>query len=194
MNASELRYASISDMLEEVGSPISLAELHGGLCGVFCAGGRDVGHDWLEDQIADCEGPADDIAALAGRLELLEARCWRALTGTSMEFEPLLPDDDEDLAPRVQALALWCHGFLGGLVVGGYELERGQRGESEELEEIVHDFAAISQAGADPEDLADPDRAEALFVELSEYVRVSAQIAFETLASRGADARGETLH
>lgn len=193
MNGIRYAYASISDLLEEAGSPLSLAELHGGLCGVFCAGGRISGRDWLDTQVDDCAAPAEDVGALAAQLEDLEDECWRTLSGTSMEFQPLLPDDQEALAPRVEALALWCHGFISGLVMGGYEPDDDRREAPEGLEEIVQDLAAISQAGTDAKELSNPESAEELLVELTEYVRVGVQIVFESLSRHGAES-GKTIH
>lgn len=188
-----LAYASISDLLTAAGTPVSLAELHGGLCGVFCAGGRASGQDWLEQQIGECAVSRENAQTLAERLEDLESESWQALAGASFEFEPLLPEDDGAIATRIEALASWCHGFLSGLVVGGYRLD-GEADSAPELEEIIHDFAAISQAGVDDDALANPEKAEAFLVELSEYVRVGVQIVFESLGAWEAAAEPRTLH
>ena len=32
-----------------------------------------------------------------------------------LKFEPLLPSDDAPLAEQVEALAVWCQGFLSGV-------------------------------------------------------------------------------
>jgi len=188
-----LAYASISDLLTAAGAPVSLAELHGGLCGVFCAGGRASGQHWLEHQFDDCAAAPDDVAALAEGLADLATESWRALAGASFEFEPLLPDDGGAIDARVEALAAWCHGFLSGLVAGGYRIE-GEAAPSPELEEIVHDFVAISQAGVDDDEVSSPETTEAFFVELSEYVRVSVQIVFESLGAWETADEPQTLH
>jgi uncharacterized protein YgfB (UPF0149 family) len=55
---------------------------------------------------------------------------------------------------------------------------------SAEVGEILGDFAEMSRAGIDDEDVADRDRADFALAELKEYVRVSVQIVFEQLADR----------
>jgi uncharacterized protein YgfB (UPF0149 family) len=55
---------------------------------------------------------------------------------------------------------------------------------SAEVAEILGDFAEMSRAGIDDEDVADRDRADFALAELKEYVRVSVQIVFEQLADR----------
>jgi uncharacterized protein YgfB (UPF0149 family) len=103
---------------------------------------------------------------------------WGHLSAGALEFELMMPDEDEALAMRVRELAMWCHGFLAGLGAEGLALE-GDR-VPEPLNEIVGDFLEISRADAG-EDTA-PAEAEFDFAELIEYVRVSVQIVFEELA------------
>ena len=105
---------------------------------------------------------------------------------------PLLPDDESALAQRAEALALWCHGFLAGLVVGGVDLAGDPSGLSAELNELVRDFAEISRAGAEAEEAGESgDRS---LTELIEYVRVGAQCIFEELVA-GSDGRDSpTIH
>ena len=55
---------------------------------------------------------------------------------------------------------------------------------SAEVAEILSDFAEMSRAGIDDEDVTDRDRADFALAELKEYVRVSVQIVFEQLADR----------
>jgi uncharacterized protein YgfB (UPF0149 family) len=176
-------YVDLAELLNRSGSPLPLAELHGGLCGVICASGREAGLRWLDELVDDCGGDANTLAELAGRLEALGNDTWDALSGLSMEFSPLLPDDDAAIEQRAEALGLWCHGFLAGLVIGGIDLTGGSAVLSEDLSELVHDFAAISQAGPDSQEFDDPDLGDNSLMELIEFVRVGAQFVFEELTA-----------
>lgn len=185
-------YVDLAELLNRSGSPLPLAELHGGLCGVICASGREAAQSWLEELIDDCGGDAGSLAELAGRLEALGDETWQALSGLSMEFSPLLPDDEAAIDQRAEALGLWCHGFLAGLVVGGIDLTGGSEPLSEDLSELVHDFAAISQAGPDSQEFDDPDLGDNSLTELVEFVRVGAQFVFEELIAELPEQR--TIH
>jgi uncharacterized protein len=174
-------YVDLAELLNRSGSPLPLAELHGGLCGVICASGREAARGWLEELLDDCGGDAATVAELAGRLEALGNETFNALSGLSMEFSPLLPDDDAAIDQRAEALGLWCHGFLAGLVIGGIDLTGGSAVLSQDLSELVHDFAAISQAGPDSQEFEDPELGDNSLMELIEFVRVGAQFVFEEL-------------
>jgi uncharacterized protein YgfB (UPF0149 family) len=83
----------------------------------------------------------------------------------------------------VQALALWCHGFLSG--IGAAAPAAKQRGAADassgEVREILADFSEISRAGLDDDDTADRNASDFALAELKEYTRMSAQIVFEEL-------------
>jgi hypothetical protein len=176
-------YVELAELLNRSGAPLPLAELHGGLCGVICASGREAARSWLDELLDDCGGDMETLSELAGRLEALGNDTWQALSGLAMEFAPLLPDDEAGIDQRAEALALWCHGFLAGLVIGGIDLTGSSAPLSQDLSELVHDFAAISQAGPDSQEFEDPDLGDNSLMELVEFVRVGAQFVFEELVA-----------
>jgi uncharacterized protein len=186
-------YGILSDLLDRSGSPVPLAELHGSLCGVFCASGRRAAQSWLDDLVTECSGDPTAVSQLGAELRELGDDTWQALNGSDLEFSPLLPDDRSRVELRVEALALWCHGFLAGLVVGG--LEFGSRGNlPTELDELVRDFAEISKAGASPEEIDDRNFSDSALVELEEYVRLGAQLVFEELTRSPGTETQRTIH
>lgn len=194
VNSEANDYSGLATLLSETGSPLTLSELHGGLCGVICAGGREGASSWLQDMLEDCRGDNAVMAELEVRLEDLGDETWQGLCSLSMDFEPLLPGEESEIEQRAEALGLWCHGFIAGLVIGGLDLSDRQADVSTELTELVTDFVQISRAGADADESADPESGEVSLFELVEYVRVGAQYIFEELAgeSQGDDQR--TIH
>jgi len=192
VSANTTDYGDLAELLNRTGSPLPLAELHGGLCGVICAGGHDAAASWLDGLIDDCAGDADALSQLADQLEVLGNETWQALSGLAMEFSPLLPDDETGIDQRAEALGLWCHGFLAGLVIGGVDLAGGLEDLSSEISELVQDFAEISKAGADPEEIDDPNLGDSSLTELVEFVRVGTQIVFEEIVPGRAVRR--TIH
>jgi uncharacterized protein YgfB (UPF0149 family) len=181
MAGIDVDYERLADLLDRSRAPLPLAELHGGLCGVICSSGREAASQWLDNLLDDCAGDPDTLSRLALELEGLRSETWEALTGLSMEFCPLLPDDHESIDQRAEALGLWCHGFLSGLVVGGIDLNTGTEILSAQLVEVVQDFAEISKAGAESEEIEDANLGDNSLFELVEFVRVGTQFAFEEL-------------
>lgn len=170
-----LDYDRLRDSLAEAGAVVALAELHGGICGALCAGGAPAAERWLEDCLAD-EDLAASTAELADELRAVVGASATMLADGELKFEPLLPDDDAPLEDQVQALALWCQGFLGGIGMTAPSIAR-----SEVLAEILRDFAEISRAGLSEDEAAGQDQTAFALAEIHEYVRVSAQIVFEEL-------------
>ena len=173
-----LDYDRLRDSLADAGAVVALAELHGGVCGALCAGGPPAAQRWLADCVED-QDLAASTADVGRDLQDLVEWSWNVLAGQDLVFEALLPDDDAPLEEQAQALALWCHGFLGGM---------GATAENAAIGEILRDFAEISRAGLSDEEAAGRDQPDFALAEIHEYVRVSAQIAFEELSYQRAAA------
>jgi uncharacterized protein len=185
-----LDYDRLRELLADSGAVVALAELHGGVCGALCAGGAAAAARWLKDCIED-EELASATAAIAGELDELIEVSENTLADSELQFELLLPGDDAPLEEQVQALALWCQGFLNG--VGTTAPSAAGSAESASLPEILRDFAQISRAGLSEDEAAGQGQADFALAEIHEYVRVSVQIVFEELAVRRAGG-GSDLH
>lgn len=112
--ALPIEYDTLRESLARAGAILALSELHGGICGALCASGPAAAETWLDEGLID-EPEAGPQTDLRGALHDLVTASWEYLSSTTLEFEPLLPDDDAPLGEQVEALAAWCHGFLGGL-------------------------------------------------------------------------------
>jgi len=172
MAQSELNYADIQRALTQSRSLADAAEAHGTLSGALCAAGGYHLDDWLGEILPDGR-PSPEAAAW---LRALFDSTSNALGASDMDFQPLLPADDDGLPARTEALGEWCRGFLYGLGTGP---AGNLDGLGEETGEILRDFTAITQVGVDPED-GDESNEEA-YAELVEFVRVGVQMIFERL-------------
>ncbi|HEX6259403.1 MAG TPA: UPF0149 family protein, partial [Woeseiaceae bacterium] len=105
---------------------------------------------------------------------------WRQLAERQSEFLPLLPADRRPAAERADALAHWCEGFIHGLVSGPHPEPLRTRLATEPLSDIIKDMLEITRATVEED--ADEESNEEAYVELVEYIRVAAQLAFEELA------------
>jgi uncharacterized protein len=182
-----LDYDRLRDSLADAGAVVALAELHGGVCGAVCAGGAHAARRWITECFADQELAAP--AAVVDELEELIGASEKSLADSDLRFEPLLPGDDAPLEEQVQALALWCQGFLSGVGTTAPAAAR-QSADTRSLAEILRDFGEISRAGLSEEEAAGQGHADFALAEIHEYVRVSVQIVFEELAAeRGAAGR-----
>jgi hypothetical protein len=195
VTASQPNYAELGAALDELELGVDAAEYHGGICGALCALGSGASNSWLRatrsSEIADPD--------LTNTLLNAEATAWKALAGPDFEFHPVLPEGEVSLSARVDALALWCQGFLSGLGLGGENVAtvlaapaspspkangQGRGG----ITEILADLAEISKARLGDEDMQDAAQAGFDLEALVEYVRVGVQLIFDELEGRRAAA------
>ncbi|WP_211830627.1 UPF0149 family protein [Kistimonas asteriae] len=162
----------LSNLFLELQSYQSPSELHGLLCGQYCAGQRPAHGAWLATAAEHMAVTQTlDAATKAVLLQLYDDTLGK-LQSEDYSFQPLLPDDDEALGQRTQALGQWCQGFLGGYGLSG----RSEGDLSEEVASILTDFASIAQVQFD--DLDDSEASEKDFLEVSEYLRMATLMLF----------------
>jgi uncharacterized protein len=173
MVISDIRFKDFEDVLATAGSLADAAEAHGSLCGALCSMSPYKMQDWVNEILPDGAALSDESAAMIERVFTATATSFGE---QGMEFEPLLPDDEQPLNGRANALALWCTGFLYGLGTGHISDLEALNGD---VGEIVRDFTEISRATGDDAD-ADESNEQA-YAELVEFIRVAAQVVFEEL-------------
>lgn len=182
----QVTFREIASVLQSAGSQVVAAEGHGCLCGALCTTSDYTAERWLEELVAT-EGEDHDVELPATTpLRMLFADTIRALRGDEMEFEPLLPDDDEPLEQRATALAQWCQGFLYGFGTGKPVRDEDLKGQ---IDEILRDLAHIARSTVDVGDAGEEE--EASYAELVEYLRVGVQLIHDELAKvRDSDEQG----
>jgi uncharacterized protein len=170
------QHAELAGALEDAGVSASAAEVHGIVSGVICAHGDATGQ-WQRLALGhDTAAPA--LVVLLGRLY---RRTDVQLREGELDFELLLPGDDAGMPVRVEALADWCRGFL-----LGFNMVRGAAAAlPDDATEVLEDFGHVAEAM--PESGDDDEDTDRAFAELTEYVRVGAQLLYEEVFP--ADAR-----
>ncbi len=164
MNTGILSYETIQDIVLRNDLGESAAEIHGILTGMLCFNGSIPPETWLEQGLNTHPGNLDTHDR--DGLDQLHTGTLGQLKELDFSFQLLLPDDDHSLEERARALGEWCGGFMLGI---GYTAREGDEWPGD-CGEILHDFSQICRiACTSPDDEAD-------FMELSEYVRICAQV------------------
>jgi uncharacterized protein YgfB (UPF0149 family) len=167
-------YTRVQELLARARSLADAAEAHGTLAGCLCGAPDYSFEDWLREILP--EGRADPEAVAT--LRELYTGTAQALLQPDMEFELLLPADEQPLPLRTAALAAWCQGFLYGLGAGAIADAGALPGDAGE---IVRDFTEITRAGVDASE--EQESNESAYAELVEFARVGVQLLFEELAA-----------
>lgn len=167
-NSEPLDFDELSELLQSLGALLGAAELHGLLVGQLATGKRLSRSEWLRDtnEHADLSQSPDEVAG--DRLYDFYRHTLAALQSGELDFQLLLPEDDNALDERVENLGTWSQGFLTGFGLAGSSLKI-----DEDLAEGLRDISAIAQIGAS-EDEAALDSSENDFFSICEYVRLLA--------------------
>lgn len=181
---SSISHADLDTELTMLHFGVTASDLHGALCGFLCGGAHADAHNWLGALAIE---PVESIAGKAHpMIDRLYAECRDQLDDVELSFEPLLPDVDETLAARAEALVEWCRGFLGGIGLAGADSSSSL---SDDGSEILKDFAAIA---ATHFEFKDAEEDETALYEVIEFIRVGVLLLHtELCAPPGA---GATMH
>lgn len=165
-------FDAIADlMISEGVLTLSPSELHGLMTGQLSAGARFDADTLIKVlcELMSIDQMVDEKAALI--FVSLYQITLAQLLDEDLGFQLLLPDDDQEISQRVDALSSWCSGFL-----AGFGMYLGEQSMSDALREGLQDFAEIAQVSTDPDELDDED--ESGLLELQEYVRMAALYIF----------------
>ncbi|MEL7310507.1 MAG: UPF0149 family protein [Pseudomonadota bacterium] len=179
MSTAENAYLAIERLLGGCGVDVSAAEADGRLLSLASMLGPQAVVVWVEQLISG----ADAVDANAvGQLKMLGVERIGVLEAGEGLPDLCLPDDEDDLRDRVQELALWAGGFLSGM--GEAAALRGEAARdlvgAEPISELLADLSEISKASVKDDALDESN--ESAYAELVEFLRVAAQLAYDTLS------------
>ena len=165
----EIDYTELSQLLREADSFLTLPEAHGLQMGMLCARGY-----WADDfncltkLIAEMDTDLDTVE-IQKQFAILEAKAITELTNTDTMCAPLLPGDDEDLSSRLEALVLWCRGFLSGLGLTGVKDENLSNDIAKEGLKDISNIASVDITSEET------NEDESNYVELVEYIKAAVE-------------------
>jgi len=170
--------SELDKALLKVDAMMGASESHGVLCGMLCAQGTADLSEWVDHALGEQEQGNVFLHETVHKMSELHQCAMAQINDDSGGFALLLPDDDDELSVRAEALATWCQGFVYGLAAGGIT------GESElpdDTRELLHDFIEISRVGYDGDEIEASEEDELAYIEVMEYVRTGVLLINEEL-------------
>ncbi|WP_196139842.1 UPF0149 family protein [Aliikangiella sp. G2MR2-5] len=189
----DLNYEKVEEILAEADLELTAAELQATLCGMISAGLKLSDEGW-QDSIAVLVREDGQVPENIQRL-INDLAHW---TEAEMQHHDLLaptllPDEDYPAVDQLEAITLWCQGFL-----LGFGLQTGDNPiENTDVREAIADLADISQLMIEADD--DEETQEALFT-VAEHIRVAVQVIYweivmKSQAGETAETpKNETIH
>jgi yecA family protein len=178
--------SQLEGLLFDVDAMLGATESHGALCGMLCAQGATDAAQWMLQVLGEHEETSSALQQAGKILIQVHQLSVEQMNDSDVDFDLMLPDDDEPLESRVEALGVWCQGFVFGLAVGGVKEDTDLPEDSKEL---IKDILEISRAGYIADDEAelnamaedDSEEDEVAFMEVTEYVRMGTLLIYEEL-------------
>lgn len=163
----------VANMFVEEGvRVVSPSELHGLISGHLAAGARLQPTMLLQTacELLDIEALSHESSKVT-LVNLYSASC-EALESLDLDFEMLLPDDENEISQRADALGRWCQSFLSGFGLYGKHTDASL---SSEAKETLTDLGQIAQISIELEEL---EENESDLMEVQEYVRMAVLMLF----------------
>lgn len=175
MNES-IDYDEIADCLDRGGLDVLPSEVHGIACGVLSGDNGASKIKWVQALVPEIE-PGNVLQGEAiKQLGNLFDQAQKGLQDSEFKFELFLPEEDDSLASRMEALQDWCQGFILGMTMAGVK-DYGEL--PEDTKDLLEDFINIGSSGEF--DYEDEQESEIAFTDISQYVRVGALLINEEL-------------
>ncbi|MFT5756694.1 MAG: hypothetical protein ACI9LM_001414 [Alteromonadaceae bacterium] len=183
-----LDFSSVQAILTTESVEAHAAEIHGVLTGLVCAGYAFEGTDYLgmvNDMLNNSEGLPKAVKVV---IKTLFAQLWQDILDDSYSFQLMLPDDDDSIIERGNALGVWVQGFN-----LGFGLQQNKATVlSDDVKEVLNDFVEIANLS---DEMEEDESTEQAYYEISEYVRISALLCFTELGILPEEHnKSETLH
>lgn len=173
---TSIDFASMQAILTCENVKAHASELHGVLSGLVCAGFEFEDQSYLV-MLNDLFNDGDSFPSpVKSALKQMYSELWANILDESYGFNLLLPDDDDSMVERGNALSSWVQGFN-----LGFGLQQKDKPVlSEEVKEVLVDFGEIANLSDEMDEDEDTEQA---YFEIGEYVRMSALLCFSELAT-----------
>lgn len=175
-------YHALNALLKQEHIGLTASELHGLITGLLAGGNND---DSWKILVKDFANNGETFgAALQTDVQTAYQQILESFQNGQFSFQILI-DEESDLATRLDDLVGWVNHFLLGLGLMQPKLDKikGDVGET------IADLRQIIHLGYDEGDEEDQEELARSFEEVAEYVRVSAMLCYEELASRVSPAK-----
>lgn len=151
------------------------SEVHGMFCGFLCGDPEGDFDQWME--INEVTPPSGDLLQQEAIEYLRQAFDYTAelLQENSLDFYPLLPDD-EDITVQISGISDWANGFVWGLTQAGIT---DYNEYVPEVGEFVKDMLKMS--ALESYELANDNSDEAALVEMIEFIRIGVLLLSEEM-------------
>ncbi len=168
MNKS-VSFSNLEETLKKLGAHVGAAETHGLLTGMISMAAASSNESALRSALLESLECGKPSKKQWGVLNAAGTQIKDDLNGVECGFNMLLPNDEEKLSARIDALGFWCRGYLSGLGLAGVTQDQLH---NDTVKELVQDLSQIAHVSIETDE---SEEDEENYMELVEFVRVAVQ-------------------
>ncbi|ASG67862.1 5-formyltetrahydrofolate cyclo-ligase [Francisella halioticida] len=169
MKNEKPNFEDVKEALKVMQALSSASEAHGLLCALFSFGAEVKFTAWSDSLMTKTIEEGDLVSASALKtMKKLYDYTKSQFDEKGLSFDLFIPEDNELLSYRAEALTYWIKGFLSGVGLFGLDFENSK---AKEVKEAIHDLMQISYM--DYDSLEQDESCEDDFMELLEYTKVA---------------------
>ena len=167
-----INYDLAKDFFNKLNTDDTISSAHGLLCGFYCVKQDLELDDWLNEVLVSID--LNNLLEKEAHQVLAEVfnNTSEQLADPTLNFWPIIADDNSPLRDQASTLIEWRQGFLIGLGLSSVETS------DEEVTEMIKDISEISLLNVD---LMDTEENANDFYEIVEFVRIGVLFIQETL-------------
>lgn len=178
-------YENFTSLLKKQNVIVDASEVQGILCGMLAGGMNIDDREWL-GALTDVINQSDPFSETAKQaITQMYNQVCQEFIEADFALQICLPEDNTSLNTRGIALINWVQGFLLGFGLHQNDLTKC----SGEVKEALEDFSQIAKMD---EAMEDDEESEQAFLEVLEYVRISAMLCFNELGKSLIDSRQQS--
>jgi yecA family protein len=181
-------YQELQHKLTTANASANAAEVHGVICGVISSN-QELPIYWFEELFDQAEEGDLLVADCRSEVEELFTNTIRQIEDAGLGMQLLLPDDENSLATRAQAVSQWCQGFLYGIGLSGDAFEQQLSDEAKEALEDIASFTRMDVGG-----IEESEQEEGALVEITEFIWVASMLIRETLLTNPVEHNQESTN
>ena len=171
-------YTDIEEALSCSRHFVTPAELHGILCGIVCSGSTE----WEEGEhsLLSLEYKDNvDTVAINQTLQALFKQTLHKIQSFELDFDLLLPSDDEPLSVRASEFGKWSEGFIFGMNLSDPPVYQ----DPSEVDSILDSLKQTAEI--EFEQLSFDEEDEAFFVEIVSFAKMAVFSIYQELSQTG---------
>lgn len=176
-------FQEVEEVLHETPLQMHPSQAHGHICAEICTASQNSINEWQKWVIGE-----ENRKNIPESIQILYDVSAAQLGDFMLEFNLLLPEDSQSMKARVEALVLWCQGYVTGLEVAHVSEKYFSKTV---INETIHDLLEISHLNQ--ADVSGDEQDEVAYMELVEYVRMAVIFLYQELRA-SADSSSESLH